>query len=228
MRRLYAVFAYAGAMTPAAVFLYGFRYDPAAPHTNFLFNGALYAAYMAVHLVMTRPWFKRAVFGRPEGSLRERQLYVTVSIVTWVLLFVLHRLVPGPALMLPAGTVFIGICLMLVCVLAQFEGATFERLNGLFGVPGSEMSHSHGAEAPLLTEGPYASVRHPMYRAAILKSLASLLVHPNAAQLLWTLLFSATFFVWVPFEEAHLRAARGEAYRAYTQSRPYRLFPRVW
>ena len=228
MRKLYWTFAYVGVMTPFAAFLYGFRYEAAAPRVNLLFDAGLFAAFITIHLLLTRPWFKRAAYGKPEGTQRERQVYVGVAIVTWVGLLILHRPVAGPGFTPPAWVTFLGICLMLLCQLSFFEGATFAMLNGFLGVPGSALSHSHGAETPLMTEGSYASVRHPMYRAALLSGLFSLLIHPNAAQLLWALFFGGTFVAFIPFEESQLVAARGEAYRAYRQRTRYRLFPGLW
>lgn len=228
MRRLYWVFAFVGVMTPFAAFLYGFRYDPAASPENYAFNIALFAGFIFVHLVMTRPWFKRSLYGKPAGSPGERRVYIAIAIVSWVALILLQRPLPGPALVAPEWVRFLGICLMLLCHLAFFEGSTFAMLNGFLGVPGAAMSHSHGAETPLLTEGSYASVRHPMYRAAFLSGLFSLLIHPNAAQLLWAALFGGTFAAFIPFEESQLIAARGEAYRAYMQRTRFRLFPGVW
>ena len=117
---------------------------------------------------------------------------------------------------------------MLLCVFAFFEFAGFTTLDGFLGVPGSTMSHSHGMETPLMTEGSYASVCHPMYRAFILLVLASLLIHPNASQLMWALFFVITFAGSVPLEESHLLAARGQEYRTSMEPTRYRINPYVW
>ena len=57
-----------------------------------------------------------------------------------------------------------------------FEFANFEALDNLLGVPGAEIRHSVGSETPLMTEDPYANVRHPMYRAAFFLTFSSLLI----------------------------------------------------
>jgi protein-S-isoprenylcysteine O-methyltransferase Ste14 len=67
-----------------------------------------------------------------------------------------------------------------------------------------------------------------MYRAAILAGLCSIVIHFNAAQILWCLMIVGTFVGFIPIEEAQLRAARGEAYRAYMQRTPWRLMPGIW
>ena len=120
-----------------------------------------------------------------------------------------------------------GLCLVLLCVFAFFEFASFPQMDGFLGVPGSTMSHSHGTETPLMTEGSDASVRHPMYRAFILLVLASLLIHPNPSQLMWALFFVITFAGFVPLEESHLLAARGQEYRTYKERTRYRIIPYV-
>ena len=68
---------------------------------------------------------------------------------------------------------------MVLSVVAFFEFATFEKIGGLLGKPGTDLSHTVGSETPIMNEGPYASVRHPMYRAAFFITFSSLLVHPT-------------------------------------------------
>src|SRR5262249_8686438 len=105
---------------------------------------------------------------------------------------------------------------------------SFEMTDGLLGVPGAVSQYSHGAETPLFTDGPYADVRHPMYRAAMFASLSSLFIHPNVAQLFWVAVIGTTFLAFIPVEEAQLIAARGDDYREYQRRTPYRLFRGLW
>lgn len=226
--RLYTPFAFFGAMSFSAAFFMGFRHVPGAPAANILYNILLFAVFIAVHIVMTMPAFKQAVFGRPEGTLRERQIYVTISVVTWVGLFYLHEPVGIFGFSSPAWLQFVGYCAMVLSIVAFFEFATFEAIGGLLGLPGTDLSHSVGAETPILTEGSYARVRHPMYRAAFCITFSSLLVHPNAAQLLFAILTSAGFLGFIPFEEHQLIKARGDAYREYMRATPYRAFRGIW
>jgi protein-S-isoprenylcysteine O-methyltransferase Ste14 len=210
--------------------LLGFRHEPAASASNYGKNLFLYAAFLVPHLVMTRPWFKRSVWGNPAGSLRERQVYIAVAVVSWLAVLVLQYQwpLPGGELDLPAAVRFGGYIGFLYGFFLFFQGATTKLLDGLLGVPGALMNFSHGPETPLFTDGPYAGVRHPMYRAAVLAGLASLLIHPNLGQLLWALLIAATFIGFIPVEEAQLIRARGEDYRRYRERTPYRLFRGIW
>lgn len=228
MGGIYRLFAYLGTMALPAALIMGFRYDPGASSANYLFNIGLYGAFIAVHLMMTRPGFKRVVFGKPEGTSGERRVYITVSTLTWLLVLALHRPVPGPGLVVPEGVAFVALCGVLLGLFAFFEFADFAMMDGFLGVPGTVLSHSQGAETPLMTEGSYASVRHPMYRAAVWMGLASLVMHPNAGQLLWAAMIGLSFVAFIPVEEAQLRAARGDEYHSYIRQTPYRLFRGLW
>ena len=183
MTQVYRVLAYFGLASVFGALLYGFRFEPGAPRMNVLYNFGLYLAFAVPHLIMTREWFKNAVWGHPGGSPTERRVFVTVGIALWLSVLVLHRPMPGPALAVPEWLHFIALLGFILSIVAFFEGSTFAALDGLLGVPGGRMSHSHGDETPLLTEGAYARVRHPMYRAAIFAGLCTVLIHGNVAAL---------------------------------------------
>lgn len=225
---LYRAFAYFGLFSFFGALLYGFRYDSGASVGAYWFNIGLYAAFIVPHLIMTRPWFKRALWGRPYSTPRERRFYITVTVITWLGLFGLHQPVPGPSFALPGAIRFIGLVGFIICLLKFFQGKSFEAIDGLLGVPGSVTAYSHGPETPLFTDGAYAKVRHPMYQAAILAGICGLLINPQMGQLLWTLLIGATFISFIPAEEAQMMKARGDEYRQYRERTPYRLFRGLW
>jgi len=224
----YRVFSYFGLGSLAGSLLCGFRYDAAAPASAYLFNITLYALWAAVHLAMTRRWFKQWVYGAPHGSVTERQVYIVTTVVTWLAVLWVHRPMPGFAFTPPEVLRFAGSVGFILSVFAFFEGVTFSALDGLLGVPGSAMTHSHGTETPLLRDGQYARVRHPMYRAALLMGVCAFILHPNAAQLLWSLMIGGTFVAFIPIEEKQLLEARGEEYREYMRATPWRVFRGVW
>ncbi len=227
-RQAYKAFSYFGLFSLFGIMLYGFRYNASDASGGYGFNLGLYAAFIGPHLLMTRSWFKRAVWGQPYSTPRERRFYITVTVVTWLALCWLHQPVPGPALAIPEPVRFAGIVGFIFCVLMFFQGISFEAIDGLLGVPGSVSAYSHGAETRLLTEGPYAQVRHPMYRSAILAGLCGLILHPHAGQLFWTFLIGTTFIAFIPVEEGQMLAARGDDYRRYMKATPYRLFRGMW
>jgi protein-S-isoprenylcysteine O-methyltransferase Ste14 len=192
-KRAYWLFSHLGMMTLSASFIRGFHYSAEAPVGNVIFNVLLYAVFVAVHIVMTMPAFKRAVFGSPAGSPAERRIYVTISVVSWVLVYWMHKPVGGFGFDAPLWMAYIGLCAVLLSIVAFYEFATFEGLSQLLGVPGSELSHTVGEETPLMTDGPYARIRHPMYRAAFFLAFCSLLIHPHAGQLLFAVMVTASF-----------------------------------
>lgn len=236
MTAAYRYYTYFGLAAVYGVMLYGFRHDPIAPQTNIVFNIVLYAAFGVPHLLATRSWFKKAVWGSPAGSPLERRVYVSVSILLWLIVFILHRPMPGPTWVGPAWLTFWGIDWLrffgmlgfILAMISLLQGMPLAALDGVFAVPGAAMSHSHGSETPLMTEGPYASVRHPMYRAAFFAALCSVLIHPHLSQAIWALMITATFVLFIPIEEKQLIDARGDEYRNYMKQTPYRLFPGVW
>lgn len=229
-RVAYRAFAYFGLFTIHGSLLYGFRHDAGAPPVNYAINAGFYAIFLVPHLLMTRSWLKQAVWGNPAGSPRERRVYITITIITWLAVIALQRFfpLPGPSWIPPEWLRFGGIVLFISCVFLFFQGATAGMIDGLLGVPGSVSAYAHGPETPLFTDGAYGGVRHPMYRAAVLGGLCSLLIHPNAAQAFWCVAIAATFIAFIPVEEAQLTRARGEDYRAYVQRTPWRLFRGVW
>lgn len=226
--KAYRLFAFLGLMITGAMFIIGWKHDAAAPLENYGFNFAIYAAFIGVHIIMTMPAFKKMVYGPRAGTPVERQIYIVISIVTFLAVYWVHRPVPGFEYASPDWLAFIGTCAVLLCTFAFFEFANFEMLDSLIGMPGSAVSHTAGEEAPLLIEGTYGKVRHPMYRAGILMGFASLMIHPNAGQLLFALMVGFSFILFIPFEEGQLLKARGEAYREYMRQTPWRLFKGIW
>ncbi|MHC4208764.1 MAG: methyltransferase family protein [Planctomycetota bacterium] len=224
----YRLFAYFGLLSVSGAILFGFQFGAAAPAGNYAFNVLLYGLFIVPHLILTRSWVKRWLWGNPAGHPRERRFYISLTIVTWLGIFVLHRPVPGIALELPPWTFFVGIVLFLIFFRMLFEGVTTPMIDGLLGVPGSVKAYAHGPEAPLFTEGPYAQVRHPMYRAFLLIGLASLLIHPHTGQLLWVALIGTTFILFIPVEEAQMIRARGEDYLEYRKQTPWRIMRGIW
>jgi protein-S-isoprenylcysteine O-methyltransferase Ste14 len=228
MQTLYRWFGCFGLVSIFGSLICGFRHAPGAPAGNIVLAILLYAAWIGVHLGMTTSWFKARAWGAPHGKPRERRVFILVSVTTWLLLYAIHPSVPGPSLASPGWLQFTGVVLTLMGTRSFFDGLNPKVLDGMLGVPGAAMGYSHGSETPLMTDGPYATVRHPMYRAAIFAGLASLLIHPNMGQLLWGAMIGATFIAFIPIEERQLTNARGEAYLAYCRRTPYRLFPGLW
>lgn len=74
---------------------------------------------------------------------------------------------------------------------------------------------------PLVIEGPYKYVRHPLYFAVVILVLGWWLLLDLTFLLLSTVLLLLWFnFVVAPFEEEELRAIFGEQYERYTEEVP--------
>ncbi|NTU56164.1 MAG: isoprenylcysteine carboxylmethyltransferase family protein [Anaerolineales bacterium] len=79
----------------------------------------------------------------------------------------------------------------------------------------------------VITSGPYALVRHPMYLAMILMMTAT----PLALGSYWAMLPSVLFILLLAARaknEEELLLTELKGYREYTQKVRYRLFPGVW
>jgi protein-S-isoprenylcysteine O-methyltransferase Ste14 len=88
------------------------------------------------------------------------------------------------------------------------------------------MAVTPGQPQVLITDGPFARVRHPIYGYQILLMLASLVVVPTAAMLALAVIHAALMLVKARNEERHLLGAHGEDYAEYV-ARTGRFFPRL-
>ncbi len=82
-------------------------------------------------------------------------------------------------------------------------------------------------EGELVTRGPYAFVRNPIYTAAVLFAFAGAAAHPSLASAGFALLVLGGMLVRIHFEEHALRERYKEAYAAYCK-RVKRLVPFVF
>jgi protein-S-isoprenylcysteine O-methyltransferase Ste14 len=224
----YKAFAFLGLMVVSASLLYGFRYDATAPALNYLINGGLFFVYMLVHFIMMTPGFKRLTSGSAAGSPLERRIYIFVSVITWLVVFYFHRPLPGPGMEFPDWATFLAMCAFLLSFFAFLEGGTFDSFGAFLAASDEDVSHGASAEAELNTTGSYASVRHPMYRGAFFMCIASILIHPNAAQAVWALLMASTWIAFIPVEERQLKRNKPEEYAAYMKVTQYRLLRGIW
>jgi len=215
-------------MSVFGALLLGFNQDQAGSWNTLFVTFGLYAAFIASHLVMTTPWWKKLIWKKPEGHPRERRTYVTTAFASWLLLLTFQRPIFEFALPVPSLLNFVGYCGFLLSFFRFFHGVTFEMIDALVAVPGASGSYRAEAGPVLYTEGPYAEVRHPMYGAVVQAALFSLLIHPELAQVFWGVLIAGTFVAFIPFEEKQLIGALGETYLMYRERTPYRLFKGMW
>jgi protein-S-isoprenylcysteine O-methyltransferase Ste14 len=87
---------------------------------------------------------------------------------------------------------------------------------------GAQLFASH----QLITSGPFAIVRHPMYTGLFLAALGSLLIYPTWTTLLFAC-FAPLLSVRACREEQALAAEFGEEWQAYCKRVPA-FIPRLW
>lgn len=89
-----------------------------------------------------------------------------------------------------------------------------------------KMAVTPGERQVLITDGPFARVRHPIYGYQILLMLASLVVAPTTPMLIVAIVHLALMITKAHNEERHLLGAHGDDYARYI-ARTGRFFPRL-
>ena len=147
-------------------------------------------------------------------------LYLGACVLLWrPLPVIMSPNVRALALIGGATLLFPGLLLIL------WARATLGCMYAVSSSMGVELFKGHR----LVTDGPYAHVRHPMYAGLIIAALGGILLYRN-----WTMLFLLVTFLGVTLrarrEERMLSAEFGEEWRAYCRAvrgwfprlRPYR------
>ncbi|HVF65661.1 MAG TPA: isoprenylcysteine carboxylmethyltransferase family protein [Casimicrobiaceae bacterium] len=88
-----------------------------------------------------------------------------------------------------------------------------------------KMAVTPGERQTLITDGPFANVRHPIYGYQILLMLASLAVVPTGPMLVLAVVHAILMTVKARNEERHLLGSHGDDYARYV-ARTGRFFPR--
>ena len=91
---------------------------------------------------------------------------------------------------------------------------------GISGVLGADLYHEH----KLITHGPFARLRHPMYAGVLLAALGALMIFRTWAMVLFAPV-SLVVLARAGREETLLAEEFGEAWKAYAAEVP-RWFPR--
>ncbi len=179
------------------------------------------AAIVTLGIVLFGLWRgKRRPKGRSTGIARwmlRGPVYLIIGVLFFGTGFLLWRPIPlslaplASLLMLVFGTplYFSGLALVLWGRLT---------LGKMYDVSSSLGAHLY-TDHQLVTNGPYAFVRHPMYLGIMMASLGGLLVYR-----MWTLLFFSIVFLGLTIrakrEEQALAAEFGEQWETYCQQVP--------
>ena len=163
---------------------------------------------------LTRP--RGRAIGRANQMLRA-PTYIIISIGYFGLWYILWRPIslalPIPArvaaLILGALFLFPGLALVL------WGRLTLGQMDNVSSALGAQLYANHR----LITHGPFAVVRHPMYVGVIMASFGGLLTYRT-----WALVFAATTFLGLAVrarrEEQVLAAEFGQQWQAYCRQVP--------
>ena len=80
----------------------------------------------------------------------------------------------------------------------------------------------------LLTDGPFARVRHPLYSGFLALVYGALLLAPVVDTIMLAGISTSVVYVYVRKEEEHLLKEHGRAYREYMKRVPWKLIPGVY
>jgi protein-S-isoprenylcysteine O-methyltransferase Ste14 len=158
--------------------------------------------------------------GRTTGLARQiltLPVYLLISVGFFGTCYLLWRPLPL-ALSAPAWTVTLALGALLLfpgLALVLWRRSTLGEMYNVSSSMGAQLYADHR----LITHGPFAIVRHPMYLGIILASAGGLLIYRT-----WTLLFTTVTFLGLALrarrEEQALAAEFGEQWEEYCRQVP--------
>lgn len=190
-----------------------------------LVSAVVYWAGVVVKAARVRRQIGRSPNVRPRGS-RERWLWVGWFLV--IAIWMVQPLLVGgtalPAWLRPAPALLRkpGLLAGLVLTAAGYAGTLW-----CYAAMGAawRMGINRRERTALVTAGPYALVRHPIYLFQIVMLLGVLLLLPGVLSAVALALHAACVVAKASDEEAHLLTVHGQDYRDYCH-RSGRLFPK--
>jgi protein-S-isoprenylcysteine O-methyltransferase Ste14 len=165
------------------------------------------ARYSGQAVAVPRTW--RDVCVVPEA-------YLLGAVTLWLLLSHEFSSQPSSA---ELGSAAVGLALAVAAVVLMLWSA--------WAFPSVSTGHYVLPDQKVISTGPYARVRHPLYVAAFLVWFSLALAFSNVVVLLITLLYVIpSYLVYMRAEEEMLLRHLGDAYATY-RSRVGMLFPRI-
>jgi protein-S-isoprenylcysteine O-methyltransferase Ste14 len=155
----------------------------------------------------------------------ERTAYVGISSLLLAGTVAAWQAVPGIAWSLSPGFLgWAGSATQLAAaawMALAFRAIDIRSLAGLDGGPGT-----HPGEGQVLTRGPFAVVRHPIYLGWMVALWAAPVM--TGTRLVFAAASSAYLVVALRWEERDLARDFGPAYRDYCRTVPWRIVPWIW
>jgi len=196
--------------------------------TGTAINLLLFTGFAAHHSIMARAGAKRWL-QRTVPDWLERSVYVWISSVLFVVVCANWQRVDGVIYSVPAPLSWLGYAIQLcggVLILRSSAALSFLELAGIRQVQVAT-ERDGGTVVPaandLITQGPYAIVRHPLYLGWVLLVFAAPVM--TADRFSVALISTLYLFVAVPWEERALRRAFGDQYRRYAERVRWRIVP---
>jgi protein-S-isoprenylcysteine O-methyltransferase Ste14 len=224
-----ALAAWSGGAAFAAVLLYAAWWyavelgNPDAPGSSIPWSLAIDAALFGVfalhHSVFARPAVKRWVADRTSPAL-ERPLYVWIASLLLALTCAVWQPLPGALYRQTGLWVWLHAGIQAAGLLLVVHTARSLGMLELAGV------RSPRESASLQTGGAYRLIRHPLYLGWVLMTCGA--GHMTTNRLVFAVVSCAYLVAATPVEERALRAAHGEAYRAYEGRVRWRILPGIY
>jgi protein-S-isoprenylcysteine O-methyltransferase Ste14 len=147
---------------------------------------------------------------RPPRSVTRRPIDWIAAYAGWFTSFLVH-----PGTYHPAWGLAVGFWVQLAGLLLW--AWALSKLGRSFGIV--------AADRGLVTRGPYAAVRHPLYTAYMIGGIGYLMQTPSVWNAVVDLIAVSWQIVRIQAEERHLD---GPDYTAYSERVRWRLFPALW
>lgn len=180
--------------------------------------------FCLLHSLFAAIWFKTWAFAKMKGQYKYyRKLYVIFAAITFVGVvlyqFTIEQVVlfNPPQFLRIIAIVIGGIAGLIIILYILRYFRTF--LNEPMAI--------HGTPKPLVTNGAYKYVRHPLYIVTFVFIWSGFVLLPWLSSLICVVIVTG-YTIWaIPLEEKKLEMEYGDAYTEYKKKIPM-LFPRIW
>ena len=183
-------------------------------------NVFLFSVFAMHHSVMARTGTKTWLARQLPTNL-ERSVYVWIASLLFLAVCWLWQPLPGVIWQVSGP----GLALYLAQVIGVVLSIAAARQVGVWELAGVTQPDL-ARPVQFSATGPFAIVRHPIYLGWVLIVFASPVM--TTSQLLFAATSTLYLIAAIPFEEASLVEAHGEAYATYQKQMPWKLIPRVW
>jgi len=191
---------------------------------NGIYTGILWLLYFGLHSAFAMERVK-SFFARrfPYMAKWYRQIYIIFAVVNFLLLARLHIVVPSPDMF--TSTFWTKLCAGILGIQAIISMYLSIRQSGWSRLFLSAAPNP--ADTPLLKNGIYATIRHPMYLAILLGVVGLFLYFPSGKNAMFMLTTSFYLVIGSMLEEQKLIGIYEAEYLAYRQNT--RMFiPFLW